>query len=349
MGVWLLICSGLVFIMVVLGGVTRLTESGLSITDWRPITGSVPPLNQDDWEAEFNKYKQSPEFKKLNAHMNLEEFKKIYYMEWAHRFMGRFLGVAFGLPALFFYSRGWVSPSLAKKLGVLFGLGGLQGFIGWWMVKSGLQEDLEHPRVSPYRLATHLGSAFIIYIGLFWTGLSLVSPVARIASATASASAVAIPGMVRHGAHLVAGMTFLTAMSGAFVAGLDAGLLYPEIPYMGEGVVPAEYWDMKPEYLNMFENGAAVQFNHRVLATSTWVVATMYWLYARRAPGLTPGARVALNSLFGMANLQVLLGVLTLLNHVPVHLAATHQAGSLTLLTLTLALMHQLKKIPKLR
>jgi len=210
------------------------------------------------------------------------------------------------------------------------------------MVKSGLKEGQDHPRVSPYRLAIHLGSAFIIYLGLLWTAMGLISPVTRIQTFTA------VPSLVRHGAHAVAGLTFVTAMSGAFVAGLDAGLLYPEIPYMGKGLVPEEYWDIKPKYKNLFENGAAVQFNHRLLATTTWIALCAYWLYARRFP-LPPSTRRTLNSLFLMGNLQVALGITTLLYYVPTPVAATHQAGSLTLMSIAMWLMYELKKLPKIK
>jgi len=212
------------------------------------------------------------------------------------------------------------------------------------MVKSGLKEDQDHPKVSQYRLAVHLGSAFIIYLGLLWTAMGLVLPLTKIQTL----KSLFIPNGVRHGAHAVAGLTFLTAISGAFVAGLDAGLLYPEIPYMGKKLVPEEYWDLEPKYKNLFENGSAVQFNHRLLATTTWVTLCLYWLYARRFP-LPPSTRFALNSLFAMGNLQVALGITTLLNHVPTPVAATHQAGSLTLLSTALWFMHELKRIPKLK
>uniref|UniRef100_A0A6B2L3R3 Cytochrome c oxidase assembly protein COX15 n=1 Tax=Arcella intermedia TaxID=1963864 RepID=A0A6B2L3R3_9EUKA len=343
-GIWLIICCGLIFIMVVLGGVTRLTESGLSITDWRPVTGIIPPLNQQDWIEEFVKYKSSPEFKQLNAHMELEDFKQIFWMEWGHRFMGRFIGFAFGLPLTYFALKGHLNPSLKKSLVAFFFLGGMQGFIGWWMVKSGLEEGQDHPRVSQYRLALHLGSAFAIYLGLLWTGLGLLSPVTKVNALKG------IPKTLKHGAHAIAGLTFLTAMSGAFVAGLDAGLLYPELPYMGNGLVPEEYWDLQPAYKNFFDNGSAVQFNHRVLATTTWTSVFLFWLYGRRviaAKALggqdTTFLSRPLNSLFWMANLQVLLGITTLMYYVPTHLAATHQAGSLTLLTIATWLMHRIK------
>lgn len=351
MAIWLYFCAGLVFMMVIVGGVTRLTESGLSIVEWRPITGTVPPLNESEWELEFRKYRTSPEFHQLNPNMKIDQFKNIFWMEWFHRFLGRVVGIVFGIPFLFFATKGWIDKSLRRKLMVLFMLGGLQGFIGWWMVKSGLKEGQDHPRVSPLRLATHLGSAFIIYIGLLWTALTLHTPLQIISqssktSSSAPASRV-IPSAIRHCAHTSAGLAFLTAMSGAIVAGLDAGLLYPEFPFMGDGLVPKEYFELSPVHKNFTQNGATAQFNHRALGTATWAFISCFWLYARRI-GLPPRARLALNALFGMAQLQVILGISTLVYHLPTPLAAAHQGGSLTLLSLTVWLMYHLKYIPRI-
>eukprot|EP01129_Flabellula_baltica_P006014 TRINITY_DN2212_c0_g1_i1.p1 TRINITY_DN2212_c0_g1~~TRINITY_DN2212_c0_g1_i1.p1 ORF type:complete len:452 (-),score=89.23 TRINITY_DN2212_c0_g1_i1:31-1386(-) len=335
---WLFLCCAVVFGMVVLGGVTRLTESGLSMTDWHLVTGVIPPLTQEEWEAEFEKYKQYPEFKKLNSHMTLDEFKSIFYMEWSHRVLGRGIGFLFGIPFLYFLGRGFLNSSLKIKLGALFGLGGLQGLIGWWMVRSGLEEDIDIPRVSPYRLAVHLSSAFIIYLGLLWTGFSVMSPLKTIQAAP-------IPRTLRLGAGVVALMTFATAVTGAFVAGNDAGLVYNEFPFMGDGLVPDEYYDDEPLQVKFFERAETVQFNHRALAISTLAVITGYYMYARKFP-LPKRARIALIHVFGMSLIQVSLGIATLLYFVPTPLAATHQAGSLTLLTFTTWLLYELKRIP---
>jgi len=229
MAIWLYLCAGLVFVLVIVGGITRLTESGLSIVDWKPITGVIPPRTEKEWEVEFQKYQASPEFQQLNPNMKINEFKNIYWMEWFHRFLGRAIGIVFGIPFLYFMAKGWVDKSLRNKLAVLFILGGLQGAIGWWMVKSGLQEGQDRPRVSPVRLATHLGSAFIIYVGLLWTALTLHTPLKVISESISKNTTRSFPSAVKHCAHTAAGLTFLTAMSGAIVAGLDAGLLYPEI------------------------------------------------------------------------------------------------------------------------
>jgi len=269
-------------------------------------------------------------------------------MEWFHRFLGRAIGIVFGIPFLYFMAKGWVDKSLRNKLAVLFILGGLQGAIGWWMVKSGLQEGQDRPRVSPVRLATHLGSAFIIYVGLLWTALTLHTPLKVISESISKNTTRSFPSAVKHCAHTAAGLTFLTAMSGAIVAGLDAGLLYPEFPFMGDGLVPKEYFELSPPSRNFIENGASAQFNHRVLAVTTWSFISGFWFYARRF-SLPPRVRLALNSLFCMAHVQVLLGISTLLYHVPTPLAATHQGGSLTLLTLATWLMYHLKYFPRLK
>lgn len=208
------------------------------------------------------------------------------------------------------------------------------------MVKSGVEVDQEHPRVSPYRLTMHLGSAFAIYLGLLWTAVN-VHHEARLAVARLNPRTY--PRFLKPAVHGIAGLTFLTAMSGAFVAGLDAGLLYPEIPYMGTTLVPAEYWEVTPWYLNFFENGAAAQFDHRVLATTTYATITALFIYAK-TQNLPRPVNKAINYVYGMANVQVLLGVATLLYYVPTPVAATHQAGSLALLSLILRLMHVMKR-----
>eukprot|EP01128_Nolandella_sp_AFSM9_P003576 TRINITY_DN1548_c0_g1_i2.p1 TRINITY_DN1548_c0_g1~~TRINITY_DN1548_c0_g1_i2.p1 ORF type:complete len:487 (+),score=122.97 TRINITY_DN1548_c0_g1_i2:90-1550(+) len=343
--IWLFMVAGVVFVMVIVGGLTRLTESGLSMTTWKPVTGVIPPLTEEQWEEEFAKYRLSPEFELKNSYMTVEDFKKIYRYEWSHRVLGRFIGAVFLGPFLYFAGRGYLNRSMKTKFAILFGMGGLQGVVGWWMVKSGLKKeslvDADHPRVSPYRLAFHLGSAFVIYLVLLQTAVSLTLPVSQLAAAKA------LPKMMRHGAHAITQLTFWTAMSGAFVAGNRAGMVYPEFPFMGEGLKPVDYIDdeLEPRYKNYFENPANVQFNHRVLATTTFTTTWAYYLWARKLP-LIPQTRLALNSLLLMANLQVALGISTLLNSVPTHLAATHQGGSLTLLSIAVWLMMQVKRIP---
>ena len=343
---WLAGCTGLVFSMVVIGGVTRLTRSGLSMTEWK-FFGTLPPLSAREWEEEFGKYRRSPEYRRCNSGMTLEEFKFIFWMEYAHRMWGRGLGLAFGVPAAYFGFRGFITRRLALPLGALFAAGGCQGLIGWWMVKSGLSEPLYHyeiPRVSPYRLAAHLTSAFAIYTGLLWTTLSVALPESPAASALSGAA-------VRAGAARLRGMVVpltaligLTAVSGAFVAGLDAGHAYNTFPLMDGGLYPAdEILRLRPLWKNFFENTATVQFDHRVLAASTLCSVGAVWALSR---GLPVPARSAmlLNALMAVTCVQVSLGVATLLNHVPVALGSAHQAGALTLFSVAVSLLHSLRR-----
>lgn len=340
-GIWLFGSAAWVFSMVILGGVTRLTRSGLSMTDWK-FTGGLPPLSEEDWLLEFEKYKQSPEYKRVNKGMSLEDFKFIYWMEYAHRMWGRALGIMFALPFSYFLRKGYITVRLGLRLSALFALGAGQGLIGWWMVKSGLEEpasEYVQPRVSPYRLAAHLTSAFAIYCGLFWTALSVVMPeppaesVAWVHGA-AKVKRLALP------VSLIVG---LTAISGAFVAGNDAGHAYNTFPKMGDTWIPEDVFSMKPLICNFFENTSTVQLDHRILATTTLVsIAGLWW--ATRKLDIHPAIRSLIGSTVGMAALQVTLGISTLLSYVPVSLGTAHQAGALTLLTLMILLNHTLRR-----
>eukprot|EP01132_Coremiostelium_polycephalum_P004649 gene4649-5808_t len=356
-GRWLLFSAGLVAFMIVVGGVTRLTESGLSIVDWKPVVGTLPPLSKEEWEEEFERYKQFPEYKKLNQGMSLDEFKKIFFWEYSHRLLGRVIGVAFFFPFVYYLKKGYINRSLAKKLSAIFLLGGAQGALGWYMVKSGLDEKLiqgDVPRVSQYRLAAHLGSAFVIYTALLSLGLRLTRPGLTKAALNRLASVPAdlakIRSRVKSISHVGISLVFITAMSGAFVAGLDAGLIYNTFPLMGEQLIPQDLINpkIKPAYLNMFEHDVTVQFQHRVLAMVTYstILALTAIAYRGRA-GLSRRARLAINSLAVMGTVQVALGITTLLTFVPVSLGASHQAGSLTLLSIAIWLLHELKKLPK--
>ncbi|GFR49456.1 hypothetical protein Agub_g11516, partial [Astrephomene gubernaculifera] len=339
---WLAVCAAWVYSMVVLGGITRLTRSGLSMTEWK-LAGERPPMSEAEWEAEFVKYKASPEYLKVHRGMTLEEFKFIYWMEYAHRMWGRFLGLAFALPAAFFAARGWVGRPLARRLGLLFFMGGTQGLVGWWMVRSGLEEP-EHewaaPRVSPYRLAAHLVSAFAIYATLVWTSLDLLYP--RPATSGAPESLLRSTAGARRVLLPLAALIAVTATSGAFVAGMDAGRAYNTWPLMGDEFFPEEYWDERlglTPLRNMFENTAAVQFNHRTLATLTLLAVGASWL--RYRGGVLPGrATTCLHALAGVTAAQFALGVYTLLQYVPVPLGSAHQANALNLFTAALALLH---------
>ncbi|XP_059176667.1 cytochrome c oxidase assembly protein COX15 homolog isoform X2 [Physella acuta] len=310
-GTWLLGCAGMCFGAVVLGGVTRLTESGLSMVDWRLIKDMKPPRTEAEWQEEFEKYKQFPEYKYMTKEkeMTLSDFKFIFYMEWGHRMWGRTTGVFFLLPALYFLRKGWISKALKPRLAAYAGLLGFQGFLGWYMVKSGLEDKpnpSDIPRVSHYRLAAHLGSAFVLYTLFMWQGLShLLKPI--------QLPDVRSIAKIRGIAHGVMTAVFVTAMSGAFVAGLDAGLTYNSYPKMADRWIPDDMWAITPKWRNVFENPTFVQFNHRHLAELTVVFITGFWYMARKAP-LHPRARLAVNCLLGMAFIQATLGITTLLN-----------------------------------
>ncbi|XP_047976131.1 cytochrome c oxidase assembly protein COX15-like [Salvia hispanica] len=341
-GIWLFVSAAWVFSMVVLGGVTRLTRSGLSMTDWK-FTGGLPPMSDDEWLVEFEKYKQSPEYKRINKGMNLDDFKFIYWMEYAHRMWGRALGIMFALPFSYFLRKGYITVGLGLRLSGLFALGAGQGLIGWWMVKSGLEEppsEYTEPRVSPYRLAAHLTSAFAIYTGLLWTALSVVMP-----EPLAAESRVWVQGAakVKRIALPVSILVGVTAVSGAFVAGNDAGRAYNTFPKMGDTWIPDDVLVLKPLIRNFFENTATVQLDHRILATASLCAIGGLWFYTRKLD-LHPAIRSLIGSTMGMVALQVTLGVTTLLSYVPVSLGSAHQAGALTLLTFMILLNHTLRR-----
>ncbi|OAQ93644.1 electron transfer protein 1, mitochondrial precursor [Purpureocillium lilacinum] len=366
---WLLGSAASVFGIVVFGGLTRLTESGLSITEWRPVTGSLPPMSAADWESEFEKYRASPEFKLLNPHMTLSEFKKIYFMEWTHRLWGRFIGMSFVLPTLYLIARRRVTPKMAVNLLGISGLIGFQGFIGWWMVKSGLKDDLfapgSHPRVSQYRLTAHLATAFVCYSWMLLSGLAVLRTHRMLADPKAGMSvlqALKNPALnaFRRSVFGVAALVFVTAMSGGLVAGLDAGLIYNEFPKMGLGLTPprSELWDKfysRREdnsdlwWRNMLENPSTVQLDHRILAVSTFCTILALFAYSRtgRVAAVLPrNAKKGTMGLVHLVTLQAALGISTLIYMVPISLAAVHQAGALMVLTGALVLSHRLH-IPK--
>lgn len=344
-GYWLLGCSGMVFGAVILGGITRLTESGLSMVTWK-LFGEKPPLNQQDWENEFEKYKQYPEYKMKNTDITLDEFKWIWWMEYGHRMWGRAIGAFFLLPATFFWLKGWLPPAMKKRVVVLGALIGAQGLMGWYMVKSGLEEDRfrtqsDVVRVSQYRLASHLGLAFVLYTGFLWSALDHLLPAhtwTEVTKATRRFRALA---------HASKGLVFLTAFSGAFVAGLDAGLVYSSFPKMGDKWIPDEILSLSPAISNITENPVTVQFDHRILGTITLSIISGLWLVSRRT-ALPPRVKKAANALAAMGWMQVALGISTLLYYVPVSLAAMHQSGSLILLSIAVWLTHELKHVKRI-
>jgi cytochrome c oxidase assembly protein subunit 15 len=316
---WLLVSAAAVFAMICIGGITRLTESGLSMVEWRPLIGIFPPVTEAEWQRVFQLYQQTPEFILINRAMDLAAFKTIFWWEFIHRLWGRMIGIIFAVPFLFFLLKGWLTPRLIGRLALLFALGAFQGVIGWWMVQSGLAD---RPDVSQYRLAIHLVTALIILAALFYLALTLLIPPNR---------RVRVRRTLYGHAWLVVAAVLTTMVSGAFVAGTDAGMIYNTFPLMGGRLVPAEYAHMTPFWLNWFENPAAIQFNHRLLACGTFVLVGALWWRCRHSR-INRANLVAVTALMAVACLQVSLGIFTLLTNVPLALAATHQAVAVLLL-----------------
>jgi len=332
--VWLLVCCALVFAMVVVGGVTRLTHSGLSIVEWQPIIGTIPPLSQNDWEVLFEKYHQTPQYKKVNLGMSLEEFKGIFWWEYFHRLLGRVIGLAFFIPFLYFLARKAIDGPLGLKLTGIFLLGGLQGAMGWYMVKSGL---VDNPHVSQYRLTAHLGLAFIIYAAMLRVALGLLFPIG-----TSYYGNGRLRGL-RSFAIAITTLIFIMILSGGFVAGIRAGLAYNTFPLMNGHLIPPELFMLEPWYRNFFDNMATVQFNHRMIAWTLAILIPVFWFKSRSLP-LPGSTRLACSLLLLMLAVQVSLGIATLLLVVPLPLAAAHQAGAMLLFTAALWVNHQLRQ-----
>ncbi|VDM92762.1 unnamed protein product [Litomosoides sigmodontis] len=344
-GAWLLGCAGMVYGAVALGGVTRLTESGLSMVNWDLFRTMKPPWSNDEWEAEFERYKQFPEykFKSSNEEMTLAEFKFIWAMEYIHRMWGRTVGIVFLIPCAFFWTKGHFSSAMKRRMFIVGTLICFQGLIGWWMVKSGLDptgnSNKEIPRVSEYRLATHLTLAFVLYTMFLWTGFShIFTPYDH--------TNVNKIGRLRGMAHLSKTMIILTAVMGAFVAGLDAGLVYNSWPKYAESWLPEDLWLKDPKWRNIFENPTTAQFMHRNMAYLTLLSITLTWLVGRRML-LSRRAKIALHSLMGIIYVQVILGIATLVHHVPIHLAALHQNVSMAAITFAFWLSNEIRRIPK--
>jgi len=331
---WLFTVAGMVLFMVVLGGLTRLTHSGLSMVEWKLFSGWIPPLNEADWQSLFTKYQHFPEFYKTNPGMDVEGFKGIFWLEFVHRVWGRLLGFAFFLPFAVFLMRGWVrvSESLFWKFVGLFALGGSQGAMGWFMVMSGM---VDRPDVSQYRLTAHLALALIIIIALIWVGLGLLhkEPYDS-AHQDAGGLSRAVKGLLA--------LIFLTALSGGFVAGLDAGFVYNTFPLMDGGLTPEGLFDFAPWFMAPFEDMTTVQFDHRTLAELTFVLVVTFWFKARNKH-LAPGARRAVNALALMVCAQVTLGISTLVLVVPVPLGSLHQVGAVVLLSIATWVTHELR------
>ena len=331
---WLLLCLLLIFGMILLGGATRLTGSGLSMVTWHPA-GVLPPLDTAQWQAEFERYQQFPEFEKINSNMTLDGFKSIYWFEYSHRMLGRLIGVVFLLPFIYFWLRGMIRPGLTPRLVIMFVLGGLQGLLGWYMVKSGL---VSNPYVSQYRLTAHLLSALLIYGFILWTIFTLAFPGGYLRLDRSS-----LPGRRKISLALMA-LLVITIASGGFVAGLDAGLIFNTFPLMGGALIPEGIDALTPWYLNPFENMVAVQFNHRWLAITTGVLLLAWYLRGRRHSS-DPLLQRSFKLVGMLVIVQLLLGIATLLLQVPVLLGVLHQAGALLLFSALLFNLYALSRV----
>jgi heme a synthase len=320
---WLLSIAALIAIVVLVGGATRLTESGLSIVEWKPVTGTLPPLDQEQWTQAFDAYKTIPQYRELNAGMNLAEFKTIFWWEWSHRLLGRAIGVAYLLPFFWFLWRGFLSADLRRRLWLIFGLGALQGAVGWWMVASGLSQRVE---VSQYRLATHLVLALLIFASIVWTLRRLADRPPSAASARLKVSSAAL---------LV--LTFVQLYLGALVAGLRAGRVYNTWPDIDGALIPSasRLFFEAPWWRNLFDNTLTVQFEHRMIAYALFGLAVLHALDAVRSRAGTSAVNGAV-WLAAAITLQATLGILTLLNQVPTGLALAHQAVAIAVLTLAI-------------
>ena len=325
---WLLTGCFLIFIMVIVGGITRLTNSGLSMTDYKLITETIPPLNEEAWNTEFERYKQFPEYQKLHSHFELEDFKQIYFWEWFHRFIGRFIGIVFIVPFLYFLFTKQLSRSTVKKSIILLVLGAFQGFLGWYMVKSGL---IDIPAVSHYRLAAHLVTAFLTFAYTFWVALDLIYPKREVVDTS-------FRNLVRWGMVIL----LLQIIWGAFVAGLDAGLIHNTWPLMNEGKIIHEtvYIEQEPLWRNFIEGKSGVQFVHRYLAWFVVGIIGLIW-YRSRKLSLNPLQKRAIDFLLVMVFIQFLLGIFTLILAVPLWLGVAHQVGAFFLLAAMTFTLHR--------
>lgn len=328
---WLLTGCVLLFIMVVVGGITRLTHSGLSMSDYNLISGTLPPLNEQEWQAAFDLYKQYPEYQKLNTHFTLEDFKSIYFWEWLHRVLGRLIGLVFIFPFLFFWITKKLDRPTLKKCSVLLLLGAFQGFLGWYMVKSGL---VDRPDVSHYRLAAHLTTAFLTFAYTLWVALDLMYP-------TKKKSNTSLRNLIR----VTAVVLLLQIVWGAFVAGLDAGFLHNHWPLMSEGklVHPTVYIEQQPLLKNFIEGKSGVQFIHRYLAYGVAGLVLLIGYKTRNIP-LTYLQTRGIQALFVLVFVQFLLGIFTLLYAVPLWLGIAHQIGAFFLLAAMTFTLHRFTK-----
>ncbi len=334
---WLLVCALVVAGITVVGGVTRLTRSGLSITEWKPVAGTLPPLSTAAWEEAFAKYRATPEYRIVNTGMTLEGFKRIFWWEYVHRLLARGIGVVFLVPFLWFLARRRIPPGYGGRLAGLFMLGGLQGLMGWLMVKSGL---VDNPHVSPIRLTAHLGLAVTIFGGMLWTAASLLFPDAGTGGRAAQRDRWRT---ARRQAYAVLGLVGLMVLTGGLVAGLKAGLAFNTWPLMNGAFVPPLLLQFDPWWWNAFENVVTVQFNHRMAAYALVAAVAVLWWTVRREPSAPARARAGVHWLAGGVLVQATLGIATLLFMVPVAVASLHQAGALVVFALALNVAHALR------
>ncbi len=327
---WLIICAVIIITMILLGGVTRLTRSGLSMVEWKPLMGIIPPLSEAAWLETFEKYKQFPEYQKVNKGMSLFQFQEIFMFEYLHRLLGRLIGVIFLLPFLFFHFTRRIKPGLAPKLVGMFVLGGLQGLLGWYMVKSGL---VDNPRVSQYRLTAHLGTAVFIYAYILWVAWGLFY----------STRDSEIGQSLKRFASTLSVLVFLMILSGGLVAGTHAGYAYPTFPLMAGSFFPDGLYATDPAWLAIFEDLTTIQFNHRMFAYLLIVLISIFVFKSYSQPGLCSEARTGLKLVMALLVVQVSLGISTLLLHVPVPLAAAHQGGAVLLFTSVLFVTHRIR------
>ncbi|MDP2408674.1 MAG: COX15/CtaA family protein [Pseudolabrys sp.] len=324
---WLFCVAAMILATLVVGGATRLTDSGLSIVEWKPVTGVLPPLSDSAWQAELEKYRAIPQYREINRGMSLDQFKTIYWWEWSHRVLARLTGMVFLLPFLFFLWRGVIPRGLKLRLWLIFAGGGALGAVGWWMVASGVTGNLTS--VSQYRLAFHLTLATVVYAAVLWTAQQLRPRTAGEVHGDA-------PVSLRYGALAIALLVLVQVYLGALVAGLDAGLVYNTWPQIDGGLVPsaARLWFIEPAWRNLFENTLTVQFNHRMLAYALWLLALWHVYTAWRTQRGEAGAMVLAVAM----SLQAVLGIVTLLQQTPISLALAHQF--LGIVVLSIAVIH---------
>lgn len=332
LALWLFAVAALIFAMVILGGVTRLTNSGLSMANWQPLVGAIPPLSEAEWHESFDLYKTTPEYIKENAGMSLDDYKSIFWFEYAHRLLGRTIGLAFLIPFLIFWWQGKIRRTLIPRFIILFILGGLQGVLGWYMVKSGLVNE---PQVSQYRLTAHLVAAITLYAFILWNALTLLRGQPLVESHPS------IVGLRKHG-KITTAIISLMIISGGFVAGTKAGYVFNTFPMIDGQWLPPGGMALEPWWRNLFDNLATVQFNHRVLAIIVAITVFTYALRGWRSKAINDTTCFTFTLLFLMMIIQIGLGIATLLHVVPVALGAMHQTGALVLFTIALILNHRL-------